>query len=101
MKLLVLIVAFISYFILQPAHAEYRAFMLHIVNEKNKVTKQVLSTLDPDQYRTQYPLSSDEKITYVQTWRCFGRTDNFTPICDKPDKKPASVPSQSPENSNK
>jgi len=82
-------------------HAEYRAFMLHLVNSKTKVTRQILSILDPDQYRTLYPLKPEEQITYVQTWRCFGRTDNFTPICDKPDKNPARVPSQSPENSNK
>lgn len=75
--------------------------MLHLVNTKTKVTKQILSTLDPDQYRTVYPLNPDEKITYVQTWRCWGRTDGFTPICPKPDKKPASAPSQSPENSTK
>lgn len=75
--------------------------MLHVINSKTKVAKQILSTLDPEQYRSLYPLSQDEKITYVQTWRCFGRTDSFTPICDKPDKKPAHVPSQSLENSNK
>ena len=79
------------------ANAEYRAFMLHLVNSKTKMVKQVLSTLDPDQYRTFYPIANDEKITYVQTWRCFGRTDSFKPICDKPDKKPARLPSQSLE----
>lgn len=80
--------------------------MLHLMNSKTKVTKQILTTLDPDQYRTLYPLSPDEAITYVQTWRCMGRTDGFRPICDKPeknnpDKNPERIPSQSPENSTK
>lgn len=86
---------------MSEVHAEYRAFMLHMVNSKTKVIKQILTTLDPDQYRTLYPIAADEKLTYVQTWRCYGRTDGFTPICDRPDKKPAHIPSQSPENSSK
>jgi len=101
MKAFASVILFISCIFTLDVRAEYRAFMLHVVNSKTKVVKQVLSTLDPEQYRTLYPLSSDEKITYVQTWRCFGRTDGLTPICDKPDKKPARIPSQSPENSNK
>ena len=83
------------------ARAEYRAFRLHLVNEKSHVTKQILTTLDPDQYKTQFPLSLTEKITYVETWRCLGRTDFFQPICDKPDKNLVREPSQSPDsNSN-
>ena len=77
------------------AHAEYRAFMLHLVNSKTKVVRQMLSTLDPDQYRTLFPIGPNEKITYVQTWRCDGRTSGLQPICEKPDKKPARLPSAS------
>lgn len=79
------------------AKAEYRAFRLHLENKKTKVTKQFLSTLDPEQYRTQFPTQADEEITYVETWRCWGRTDFYQPICKKPDKNPARQPSQSPE----
>ncbi len=79
------------------AWAEYRAFVLHIINSKTQVYRQVQSTLDPDQYKTQFPLNTDEKITYVDTWRCLGRTDFLQPVCDKPDRNPAAVPSQSPE----
>ncbi len=81
----------------QSGHAEYRAFMLHLTNSKTKVVRQMLSTLDPEQYRTLYPLGPDESITYVQTWRCFGRTDSFRTICSKPDKKPARGLSEGPE----
>jgi hypothetical protein len=81
--------------------AEYRAFMLHLLNEKTQVVKQILTTLDPDQYRTQFPLNANEKLTYVQTWRCKGRTDFFQPICEKPDRNPALAPSQSPESPSK
>ncbi len=88
-------------FLSLPGQAEYRAFMLHLVNSKTKVVRQILSTLDPDQYRTIYPVDPNEQITYVQTWRCFGRTDSFKPICDKPDKKPVRLPSQSPESPTK
>lgn len=91
-----LVVSFYLLFI-QVAQAEYRAFRLHLVNNKTNVTKQILTTLDPDQYRTQFPISTDENLSYVETWKCLGRTDFLKPICDKPDKNPVREPSQSPE----
>lgn len=87
--------------------AEYRVFSLVISNEKTQVTKQVETTLDPDQYVTLYPLNQGEKISYVDTWKCLGRTDFFKSHCAEPsrvpatigklDQKPAANPSQSPE----
>ncbi|MGZ3774221.1 MAG: hypothetical protein ACXVCY_03900 [Pseudobdellovibrionaceae bacterium] len=44
----------------------------------------VESTLDPQQYRSYYPVASDEEISYIATWRCYGRTDNFLPHCPNP-----------------
>lgn len=85
----------------QPAKAEYRAFVLQLMNEKTKVARQILTTLDPDQYKTQFPLNADESLTYVDTWRCLGRTDAYKPICDKPDKNPGRSPSQSLEKNEK
>ena len=83
--------------------AEYRVFTLLIENKKTLVNRQIESTLDPEQFITIYPLSPDEKITYVDTWMCKGRTDFLKPHCDKPpnnqlqlnknlDRSPASQP---------
>ena len=86
------------------ARAEYRVFTLHISNKELSQVKQVQTTLDPEQYIGFYPLSAGQKISYVETWRCLGRTDFFKPHCENPrlqpqpsallDRKPAS---QSPE----
>ena len=80
-----------------PSTAEYRAFRLHLMNQKTNTVKQILTTLDPEQYRTQFPLAENENLTYVETWKCLGRTDFYQPICDKPDKNLDRKPSQSPE----
>lgn len=92
------LIGVISFILLQQSlHAEYRAFVIDIANTKSKIHRQILTTLDPDQYRTVYPLAQDESISYVKTWRCPGRTDFFHPICEAPDRSPATPPSQSPE----
>ena len=83
--------------------AEYRVFSIVITNENTQVTKQIETTLDPDQFVTLYPLNQAETISYVDTWKCFGRTDFFKTHCVKPstvsqlDQKPATDTSQSPE----
>lgn len=66
--------------------AEYRVFVLHLENKKINTTRQIQSTLDPEQYVTLYPLNPNEVVTYVQTWRCPGRTDFFKPHCAQPIK---------------
>lgn len=87
--------------------AEYRVFTLHILNSKTQSTKQIETTLDPEQFIGFYPLANDEQISYIETWRCSGRTDSFKPHCNNPrlnrvpsaqlDEKPATTTSQSPE----
>lgn len=85
------------------AQAEYRVFSIVISNEKTQVTRQIETTLDPEQFAYLYPLSQGERISYVDTWKCLGRTDFFKSHCAKPetvsqlDQKPAADTSQSPE----
>jgi hypothetical protein len=79
------------------ALAEYRVFTLHISNADATQVKQVQTTLDPEQYIGFYPLQKGQTISYIETWKCLGRTDLFKPHCDNPrllDRNPAS---QSPE----
>lgn len=66
------------------AQAEYRVFTLHIINKSSQVTRQVETTLDPIQYTTFFPLKKGEDISYIETWRCLGRTDSFKAHCDNP-----------------
>lgn len=66
------------------AHAEYRAFMLEVKDSAGLVVRTFKSSLDPDQYRGFYPLKDGESITYIDTWMCQGRTENFQPICASP-----------------
>lgn len=58
------------------------------------------STLDPDQYRGYFPVGEDEVVTYADTWRCRGRTDN-KPHCPNPRdaasvEGPETVPAPAP-----
>ncbi len=44
----------------------------------------VESTLDPIQYRGYYLVGADEKVEYIDTWMCKGRTDQFASLCPNP-----------------
>lgn len=78
------------------AWSEYRVFLLKIEKAGSTEAPEetsarfVESTLDPVQYRGYYPVADDEIITYVDTWRCRGRTDG-KPHCPNP-RAPASLP---------
>jgi hypothetical protein len=93
--------AFFLFLLADTAHAEYRVFVLKIAKRSPassfaKATadkspplqeqdyRLVQSTLDPEQYRGYYPVGLDEDITYIDTWRCYGRTDNFKDLCPNP-----------------
>ncbi len=88
------------------AHAEYRVFLLKISKSSSASAKAtagqateasagtaaqteqnfrlVESTLDHVQYRYFYPVAADEEVTYIDTWRCYGRTGGMTPLCPNP-----------------
>ena len=91
------------FFFLGPvsAQAEYRVFLLKISKKVDPAQpgteptfRLVESTLDHIQYRYFYPVASDEDVTYIATWRCRGRTDNFKPLCPNPKGQNASEVTQ-------
>lgn len=90
MKYRVFLSAF--FFVLLPSlsQAEYRVFLLKISKKSAdpQVASQdfrlVESTLDHVQYRYYYTVASDEEVTYIDTWRCYGRTSDFKPHCPNP-----------------
>lgn len=92
----ILILILILIIPIELLQAEYRAFLLQKKNTKTQFSQQFLSTLDPEQYQTYFPLLNDETLTYIDTWRCYGRTDFFKPICQKPST--AKNPTQNPNN---
>lgn len=69
-------------------NAEYRVFKLQFKNSKTNQIRQIQSTLDPEQYKTLFPLTEGEILTYVQTWRCPGSTSHFKAHCLSPELKP-------------
>jgi hypothetical protein len=86
--------SFLSLFTSLQAEAEYRVFLLKISKPSTDPTKPavertVQSTLDPQQYRDYYPIALDETVTYTETWRCTGRTDQFKDLCPNPTSKKA------------
>lgn len=83
--------------------AEYRVFLLKIEKRRPASAQEAAdsaaaparfleSTLDPEQYRGYYPVADDEQVTYVDTWRCRGRTDH-RPLCPNP-RGPAAIPGE-------
>jgi hypothetical protein len=92
--------AFFLFLFASSAQAEYRVFVLKIgkrapasssanaTTDKSPPAQQdyrlVHSTLDPEQYRGYYSVGLDEYITYIETWRCYGRTGDFKDLCPNP-----------------
>ena len=76
------------------AHAEYRVFKLQIMSADGAETREVLSTLDPDQYPGYHPLKEGETVSYTETWMCRGRTSE-RPLC--PNQKENLTDAFSPE----
>lgn len=67
------------------SQAEYRVFLLKISRgPASQDFRLVQSTLDHLQYRLYYPVAQDEVVTYIDTWRCYGRTDEFKTFCPNP-----------------
>ncbi|UOF02631.1 hypothetical protein [Bdellovibrio reynosensis] len=77
--------------------AEYRVFVLKITKKAATAPTEgrapasaapdfrlVESTLDPTQYRFYHQLAPDEDVTYIDTWRCYGRTGDFQALCPNP-----------------
>ncbi|WP_413557846.1 hypothetical protein [Bdellovibrio sp. HCB209] len=96
MKYRRLLSAFFIFLIPALAQAEYRVFLLKIAKRAPAAAaapaeadagpgfRLVESTLDPEQYRSFYPVALDEDISYIATWRCYGRTDGMRPHCPNP-----------------
>ena len=82
-------------FLSTSAQAEYRVFRLKIQAAPEEpggeaAVRYELSVLDPIQYREYFHVTDRESVTYVETWRCRGRTDNFKPLCPNPREAAAS-----------
>lgn len=99
-----LLFLFLSFsFVTTMVHAEYRVFILKIskpslVPGQPPLERIVQSSLDPEQYRGYYPVEADERVEYIDTWRCPGRTDNFQDYCQKPARTPTGdAPTSSPQ----
>lgn len=107
MKVFFLFPILTSLFSASLVYADYRVFVLKITKPSADPAQPpseriVQSNLDPDQYREYYTVLSDEKISYIDTWRCTGRTGEFQDYCPKPAKEtprqPAAQPAASAEN---
>lgn len=77
--------AFFLILLPQASLAEYRVFVLKIYKQDNPQDfRLVESTLDNEQYRYYNNVGPNEQVTYIDTWRCYGRTGDFAPHCPNP-----------------
>jgi hypothetical protein len=65
------------------SQAEYRMFVLQVTNPDGSAGPQIMSNLDPDQYRGYHPMKEGEGLSYIDTWMCKGRTNEMPP-CPNP-----------------
>lgn len=85
MKYRLFLSAFFLILLPQASLAEYRVFVLKIYKTANPQDfRLVESTLDHEQYRYYNHVASGEQVTYIDTWRCYGRTADFLPHCPNP-----------------
>jgi hypothetical protein len=63
------------------AWGEYRAFELRIYRPEDGTERLIRTSFDHIQYPTYYPLRQGELIEVKNSWRCWGNTGNFKPIC--------------------
>jgi|GEM_PF-1096018 len=71
----------------QPVCAEHRVFELQLKSATGDVSL-IRSTLDPEQYRHYYHVPQGTTVSYLQTWRCEGRTSH-QPLCKSPKERDA------------
>lgn len=93
MKYRALLSAFFLIALPVVAQAEYRVFLLQITKRSADpavapASRLVESSLDHIQYRYFYQVDADEDVTYIATWRCRGRTDDFKAFCPNPKAAP-------------
>lgn len=67
--------------------AEYRVFKLKITDTRKGTSREILSTLDPQQYVGYYPLGWYETVMIVDHWMCWKRADGYKPLCTRPFSK--------------
>ncbi|MBK7843240.1 MAG: hypothetical protein IPJ71_06015 [Bdellovibrionales bacterium] len=63
------------------ALGEYRAYELRLYRPDDGTERLIRTTFDDIQYPTYYPLRQGELIEIKRSWRCWGNTGNFKPIC--------------------
>lgn len=68
----------------QGAHAEYRVYRLRLTDTKSQKSREILSTLMPQQYVFYYPITPYETLQIVDHWMCWGRSDGFKKYCTRP-----------------
>jgi hypothetical protein len=88
---------FMSLLFASAARAEYRVFVLKIFKQDNPQDfRLVESTLDHVQYRYYNYVAPSEQVTYIDTWRCYGRTGDFQPLCPNPKGQIPTDPTATP-----
>jgi hypothetical protein len=78
-----------------PAHAEYRAYELEVVdlydcriNKRETCRSGRLSTgLDPQQYQATHGGPYHVGVLLLATWMCYGDTSFYKPVCPRPAAK--------------
>jgi hypothetical protein len=64
--------------------AEYRVYKLKLTDTKTNKSREILSTLMPEQYIFYYPISPFQTLQILDHWMCWERADGFKKLCTRP-----------------
>lgn len=64
--------------------AEYRVYKLKLTDTKTNTSREILSTLMPQQYVFYYPITPFQTLVILDHWMCWERGDGFKKLCTRP-----------------
>ena len=79
-----LVVFFVSILCTLSIQAENRVFKLKVTNTKTGVSREILSTLDPQQYIGYNYFGAYDTVVILDHWMCWERRPRFSKLCTRP-----------------
>jgi hypothetical protein len=64
--------------------AEYRVYKLKLTDTTTNKSREILSTMTPEQYVFYYPITPFQTLEILDHWMCWARGDGFKKLCTRP-----------------
>jgi hypothetical protein len=81
---IVLLMSLFWFFWPSQLFAEYRVYKLKLTDTTTNKSREILSTLMPEQYVYYYPITPFQTLEILDHWMCWARGDGFKKLCTRP-----------------